>query len=307
MRIFVTGATGFLGAHLVPALTASGHEVTATGSVSCDLLRDDSLAAFTQPYDQIWHLAAWTQAGDFCVHHPGEQWLRNQRINTNVLHWWATQQPQAKLIAIGTSCSYPPGASLLEDDYLSGEPVPELYAYAMTKRMLLVGLRALASQFGLTHLLLVPSTLCGPGYHAAAKQWHFIFDVIRKIVDAKHTGERVVLWGDGHQRREIVHVDDFVRAAILLAGAVDNQVVNIGSGHEYSIRWYAEQICRMVDYDSAAVNYDMTRYTGARSKLMSTARLAALLPEFRMRPVEQVIAESVRWYQEERGGRSSNR
>ena len=30
MRIFVTGATGALGRHLVPALVAAGHEVTAT-------------------------------------------------------------------------------------------------------------------------------------------------------------------------------------------------------------------------------------------------------------------------------------
>src|SRR5260370_23324715 len=30
MRVFVTGATGALGRHLVPALVAEGHEVTAT-------------------------------------------------------------------------------------------------------------------------------------------------------------------------------------------------------------------------------------------------------------------------------------
>src|SRR5262252_2527902 len=30
MRIFVTGATGALGRHLVPGLVAAGHEVTAT-------------------------------------------------------------------------------------------------------------------------------------------------------------------------------------------------------------------------------------------------------------------------------------
>jgi uncharacterized protein YbjT (DUF2867 family) len=30
MRVFVTGATGALGRHLVPALVAAGHEVTAT-------------------------------------------------------------------------------------------------------------------------------------------------------------------------------------------------------------------------------------------------------------------------------------
>ncbi len=143
MKILVTGATGFLGRHLVPALQGAGHAVTAIGSAQADLTRDDALSAFTERFDQIWHLAAWTQAGDFCLHHPGEQWVINQRINTNVLAWWQAHQPQAKLVAIGTSCSYAPGRPLVEEDYLVGDPVPELYAYAMTKRMLLVGLRAL--------------------------------------------------------------------------------------------------------------------------------------------------------------------
>ena len=152
MRIFVTGATGFLGRHLVSALKQSGHHVTGVSSIDCNLLRDDSLRRFHEPYDQIWHLAAWTQAGDFCLHHPGEQWIINQRINTNVLDWWQTRQPQARLIAVGTSCSYAPASELTEDNYLAGAPVPELFAYAMTKRMLLVGMQALASQYGLQYV-----------------------------------------------------------------------------------------------------------------------------------------------------------
>ncbi|HSU88221.1 MAG TPA: NAD-dependent epimerase/dehydratase family protein, partial [Terriglobia bacterium] len=81
---------------------SSGHQVTAVGSHECNLLHKNSLYKFEGSYDQIWHLAAWTQAGDFCLHHPGEQWIINQRINTNVLDWWQSEQPQAKLVAIGT-------------------------------------------------------------------------------------------------------------------------------------------------------------------------------------------------------------
>ena len=298
MRLFVTGATGFLGRHLISALESAGHDVTGVGSADCNLMREESLRRFRGPYDQIWHLAAWTQAGDFCLHHPGEQWIINQRINTNVLDWWQTRQPQAKLIAIGTSCSYAPGSELIEENYLAGAPVPELYSYAMTKRMLLVGMQALAAQYGLQYVYLVPNTLYGPGYHTDGRQRHFIFDLIHKILRGSANGEPVALWGDGHQNRELVFVNDFVDAALEVSAAVHNDIVNIGSGVEHSIRWYAEKICRIVDYDPAKIIYDTSRYTGVRSKRLSIRKLQRLLPNFTTTPIESALESTVRWFRD---------
>ena len=296
MRIFVTGATGFLGRSLVPALEMNGHQVTGVSSLQCNLLRSDGLCRFDERYDQIWHLAAWTQAGDFCLRHPGDQWIINQLINVNLLDWWRSKQPQAKLIAMGTSCSYAPDSDLVEENYLAGTPVPELYSYAMTKRMLLIGLQALNAQFGLQYLYLVPSTLYGPGYHTDGRQRHFIFDLIEKIIRGARKNEKVELWGDGHQKREIVCVDDFIRAAVQLSDRVRNEVVNIGSGVEYSIRWYADFISRIVGYDPVKIMYDTSRYVGVRSKQLCTHKLKALLPEFEMMPTETALKQTTLWY-----------
>jgi len=255
------------------------------------------LLRFSDPFDQIWHLAAWTQAGDFCLHHPGEQWIINQQINTNVLEWWQSRQPQAKLIAIGTSCSYAPGAELVEENYLAGAPVPELYSYAMTKRMLLVGLQALRAQFGLEYLYLIPSTLFGPGYHTDGRQRHFIFDLIENIIRGKGFEEPVQLWRDGHQKRELLYVKDFIKAAMQLADATGNEVVNIGSGVEYSIRWYAEQISDLLGYDPQKIQYDTSRYVGVRSKQLSTRKLKGLLPDFEITPLDHALATTIEAYQ----------
>lgn len=298
MKIIVTGATGFLGTTLCQRLEQAGHFVTRLGSRDADLRQRGSLDRHKESYDQIYHLAAWTQAGDFCLKHPGEQWIINQLMNTHVLEWWQRQQPQAKLITMGTSCSYSPDLPLTEENYLKGTPIDSLFTYAHTKRMLLVGQMALQKQYSLNWLTLVPSTLYGPGYHTDGRQMHFIFDLIRKILRAKLYGEPVVLWGDGQQCRELVFVDDFVSHAIRLADLSSNEIVNIGAGEEFSIRFFAEQICQIVGYDFSRIQFDTSRYVGARSKCLDVSKLRSYTGEIQTRALRDGLQLTVEWFRQ---------
>ena len=301
MKIFITGATGFLGTALCSQLKAQGHELVRLNSKNCDLTRQESLNRFNaHAYDQIYHLAAWTQAGDFCLYHPGEQWIINQQINTNVLVWWQKFQPQAKLIAIGSSCAYDPNLPLVEENYLVGTPIESLFTYAMAKRMLYVGLLALQKQFGLNYLYLVPSTLYGPGYHTDGRQMHFIFDLIRKIIRGKVYGEPVVLWGEGYQRRELVFIDDFVKIMIQLAATRNNDIINIGAGEEFTIRHFAKLICERVGYDFNTIQFDISRYVGAKSKCLVVKKLKNLVPDLTLAPLDIGLAKTIDWFWRER-------
>lgn len=298
MKILVTGARGFLGKFLCRAL-ANNHDVTQVLSSECDLTKPGSLNRFNDiTFDQIYHLAAWTQAGDFCLRHPGEQWIINQQINTNVLAWWHEKQPQAKMICMGTSCGYDPTFPLVEEHYLKGLPIDSLFTYGMTKRMLLVGLMALNKQFGHDYLYLIPSTLYGPDYHTDGRQRHFIFDLIAKILRGAHYGDEVVLWGDGEQKRELVHVDDFVSCMIRLAATEKNTLINIGAGTEYSIRQFASAICTLTDYPFTKINYDLSKYVGARSKVLSIDKLRAIQPDYAPRTLEEGLASTVSWFKQ---------
>jgi GDP-L-fucose synthase len=299
MNIFVTGATGFLGKSLCKRLKELGHSVVEVSSKSCDLTQIHSLGAWNGvQFDQIYHLAAWTQAGDFCLKHPGEQWLINQKINTHVLDWWVQKQPQAKLIAMGTSCSYPAESSLREEEYLTGLPIDSLFTYAMTKRMLLTGLMAMQKQWGLEYLYLIPSTLYGADYHEDGRQMHFIFDLVRKILRGVLYDEPVVLWGNGEQKRELIHVADFLSAALPLVEKEKNTWINIGSGEEHSIREFAAAICRIVGYPFEKIQYDLSRYVGAKSKVLNVQKLKRILPHFSIRPLQSGLEEVVQWFRE---------
>ncbi len=296
MNILVTGASGFLGTSLCKRLEEHGHVVVRINSKNCDLRSAESLKGFEGTrYDQIYHLAAWTQAGDFCLHHPGEQWIINQQINTNVLSWWRQAQPQAKLISMGTSCAYAPGSELVEENYLTGLPIESLFTYAMTKRMLYAGLLALNRQFGLKYLCLVPSTLYGPGYHTDGRQMHFIFDLIRKILRGNLHGEPVVLWGNGHQTRELVYIEDFVGLSLRLARERENDLINLGAGEEFSIRHFAKLISDYVGYDFERIQFDTSKYVGAPSKCLSIGKLRRMVPDLELTPLSKGLTKTIDW------------
>ncbi len=297
MSVLVTGASGFLGRFLVETLEKRGEKVVALNSKKADLTKELSLEKFNSyRFSVIYHLAAWTQAGDFCLRHPGEQWLINQKINTHILSWWSKRQPQAKMVAIGTSCSYDPSLPLQEEFYLSGKPIDSLFTYAMTKRMLLTGLEALQKQFNLSYLYLIPSTLYGPNYHEDKRQMHFIFDLVRKILKGKFKGEPVTLWGDGNQERELVHVQDFISILLELTPKLSGTCINIGAGVGHSIRHFAQRICEKVDFPFEKIQFDTSRYVGAKSKILNIEKLKELKPDLSFISLDEGISGLVEWF-----------
>lgn len=299
MRIFVTGGGGFLGRRLVAALRAAGANVDAPSSQELDLTSDRGLDAFPDAaYARIYHLAVWTRAGRFCRERGGDQWVVNSRINTNVLDWWQSRQPQATLVAFGTSASYTGSGLHHEEDYLAGVPSDDYFAYAMTKRMLLVGQMELGRQKGLHWLHLVPSTIYGPGYHTDGREPHFVYDLARKIVRCRRFDEDVVLWGDGNQRRELVHVDEVVPAVQALSDRADRQIVNLGAGEDHSIRDIAKELCALVGIPFDRVRFDPERFVGAERKVLATERIDGLLPDRHRVPLRQGLAQVVEWAEE---------
>jgi GDP-L-fucose synthase len=105
----------------------------------------------------------------------------------------------------------------------------------------------------------------------------------------------VVLWGDGHQRRELVYVEDFVRIMRQLVESCDNEIINIGAGEEYSIRHFAKLICAKVGFDFEAVQFDTSKYVGAKSKCLDVRKLKERLPDWGMTPVEVGVERTIEW------------
>jgi GDP-L-fucose synthase len=163
--------------------------------------------------------------------------------------------------------------------------------YGMSKRMLLVGLEAMHQEHGMEYMCFVPSTLYGEGYHLGDR--HFIYDLIKKIYDAKYSQiEPVTLWGDGYQRRELIYVRDAVKIILKNSEQCGNMIMNLSSGVDFSIREYAQKICDIVDYDFEKIVFDKKQFVGAKEKKMKSK----FTEKENFTPINEGLTSTIEYY-----------
>jgi GDP-L-fucose synthase len=301
-KFLITGGTGFVGGHVREALDRAGIAHAYFARREYDLARaDDAQAVFARHRDAtvVLHLACFQAAGDFPARFPADLFHVNHLIHANVLRAWKEHAPQARFLAVGSSCAYPGEATHLgEDRVLDGAIHGSVYAYAATKRALLVGIQAYNDQYGLNGSYLIPPTLFGEQDDFHAETAHVVGALVGRIVRAaREKAPAVEIWGDGTQVREFLYVKDYVGALLSLATRCEREVVNVGPGRGTSIRALAETIRDVAGFRGELV-FNPSRYAGIQEKVLDTSRLRekyGLQPTSDLRPG---IERTVRWYEQ---------
>ncbi|MDE3749489.1 NAD-dependent epimerase/dehydratase family protein [Methylobacterium radiotolerans] len=238
-RVLLTGATGFVGAHAIPALQSRGFEVHALGrrapaaSVafhSVDLLDAKAVQAAVGAVGagHLLHLAWYAEPGLYWRSPLNLDWVAATLAMIRAFR----ERGGVRAVVAGTCAEYAWGPERLSEDAICAPATLYGTAKDATQRVLTAYARESGLSFAWGRLFF----LYGPG----EKPGRLVSDAIRTLSSGERFGT-----SPGHQRRDFSHVADVAGAFAALVDSAVEGAVNIGSGAAVPVRAILEQIGRM--------------------------------------------------------------
>jgi GDP-L-fucose synthase len=277
----VAGSSGMVGRGIVRIARSQGiSDIVEVSSKTCDLRdfqKTRELLMDTKP-DVVIDAAAKvggilsnsTQPVDFMVN--------NLQIQTNLFS--ASHEAKVdKVVFLSSSCVYPKHATqpIKESSLLTGplEETNSSYAIAKIAGMRLI--QAYRQQYGHNWISVMPTNLFGSFDNFSTIKGHVLPALIRKFHDAKvNNSKNVVLFGTGEPKRELMEVEEFARAFMIVVNNYnDEEAINIGTGQDLSIKEIADLVKEIVGF-SGEIIWDKSKPDGTPRKLLDVSKLRKL-------------------------------
>lgn len=300
MTILVAGGSGLVGSAIVRELSRIGEDVVGISSKDVDLLDRKKTFDFVNSLKPEVIIDAAARVGGIGGNnaYPVEFLTQNIQIQSNLMDA-AHEAKVSKFVFLGSSCIYPRVCPqpIKEEYILTGELEKTNSAYAVAKIAGLELIKSYRKEYGYHWITAMPTNLYGPNDNFDLENSHVLPALIRKFVDGSQKKlPNVVLWGTGTPLREFLHVDDLAQAILICLEKYDSpEHINIGSGHEISIRDLATKISDAAGYTGEII-WDSSKPDGTPRKVLDITKVKSLGWEPRI-SLEQGIASTVDWYQ----------
>lgn len=309
MRLFVTGAAGFIGSNYVrhvlassddtvtifDALTYAGNEATmidllADGRVRFvhgDIRDRDAVEAAMPGHDAVVHFAAESHV-DRSISGP-DAFVSTNCGGTNTLCDVARELDLQRFVHISTDEVY---GSIEDGSFTETDPLGPRSPYSASKAGSdLIALSYLET-FDLPVIVTRSSNNFGP--------YQFPEKVIPLFTTNLLDGANVPLYGDGGNVRDWCHVADNCAGVdlVLRTGEVGG-IYNIGAGNEITNVDLTHRLLALIGVDESRIERVADRLGHDRRYSIDTAKVRALgwKPE---RTLDEALAETVDWYRANR-------
>jgi len=256
MKIFVSGAAGFLGSHLAEAFVRQGAHVVGCDNLiggelsnlpegieyeTADCCDIDAMKRLTKQCDLVYHCAAIATEG-LSVFSPA---LMAQHVyqNTAALLAAAATNNVGRFVNCSSMARYGNAPTPFTED-LTPQPV-DPYGIAKYAAELLV--KNVAETHGFEYVIAVPHNIIGPKQKYDDPYRNVASIMINRMLQ----GKQPIVYGDGGQKRCFSFVQDCVDPLLKMGSqaGISGEVINIGPDEEYiSVLQLAEIIAELLDF-----------------------------------------------------------
>lgn len=301
-KIFIAGHNGLVGSALVRNMQANGYtNLVLRNRQELDLLDNVAVSNFFNKEKPEYVFLAAAKVGGIHANNTfsADFIFQNLQIQSNIIHNSYLNNIK-KLLFLGSSCIYPRNCAqpIREEYLLTGELEKTNEAYAVAKIAGIKMCQSYNKQYGTKFISVMPTNLYGPNDNFDLESSHVLPALLRKFHDAKeNNAEEVVMWGTGSPMREFLYVDDLADACIHLMNTYEeNEIVNIGTGEDITIKNLAILIKKIVRFKGEIIN-DTTKPDGTPRKLLDVSKLHGLGWQYKT-SLEDGIKKSYEWFLE---------
>ena len=275
-NIFIAGHNGMVGSAIKKKFLQKGYKnIITINKKRLDLINQKKVFNYLKKIKPDLVIIAAARVGGIIANSSNKSQFiyENLQIQNNIIHG-SYKSGVKKLIFLGSSCIYPKFSKqpIKEKYILTGSLEQTNDAYAIAKIAGIIMCKNYNKTYGLNYKCLMPSNMYGPNDNYDLNNSHFFPALIRKIYEAKmNNKKKVKVWGSGKVLRELLYVDDFAEAVLFFSNKkIKEDFLNIGSGKDYSIDWYAKFIMREMKVKLKIV-YDKSKPDGVSRKLLDVS------------------------------------
>jgi len=321
-RILVTGAGGFIGHHLVKRLKGDGHWVrgvdlkypeyeksAADDFQILDLRRRENCQTATRgDIDQVYNLAADMGGIGYITAFLAEISKNNILINAHMLEA-AKENNVQKFLFSSSACVYAQSKQksaevtpLKEEDAYPADPEP---GYGWEKLFAEELCRYYYHDYKFETRIVRFHNVYGPlGTYDGGKE-KSPAAISRKVAQARNGGE-IEIWGDGHQTRSYMYVDDCVEGLIRLMASNHREALNLGTDEMVSINHLVDMICKIAG-KKLIKRHDLTKPQGVRGRNSDNTLLRKVMGWEPGTPLEKGLAITYKWIANELNKKASRK
>ncbi len=278
-KIYVAGHKGLVGSAILRKLKEKGYKkIIFADKKKLDLTNQSKVFNYIKKNKPDFIFLAAAKVGGILSNnkYKAEFIYNNLSIQLNVINS-AYKCGIKNLIFLGSSCVYPRDCKqpIKETYLLNGKLEKTNDAYAIAK---IAGIKMCESynkQYKTNYKCLMPTNTFGPNDKYDDFNSHFFPALIKKIHKLKKNNKNELeLWGDGSATREVVYVDDIADACVYFMNKrIKEDVINIGTGIEYSIKEYAKILLRVINPGKKIkIVFDKSKPNGTPRKVMDIKR-----------------------------------